>query len=164
MPKEDQGSPSCPRTLLLSKSEPSLLITSPALLNLRHVNPSCPQACSRNSTNLNSNRCHPEHSSQPRCLVWAKQSNSLCCYPVVHCQVQLRCLRRWDAGSSMRWQAMGPLFCLCLASSGVCDICDTRAQLPSEILCLFTKTIGVCTRISGKYSATATGWGAVRAV
>lgn len=53
MPEEVRVSPSCPQleqTLLLSESEPPLLTTSPALLHLGHANPSCPQACSKNST------------------------------------------------------------------------------------------------------------------
>lgn len=42
--------PSWGRPLLLSQSEPSLFITSLALLHLGQANPSCPQACSKNST------------------------------------------------------------------------------------------------------------------
>lgn len=53
MPTEVQVCPSSPQlgqTFLLSKSEPSLFITSLALLHLGLANPSCHQAHSKNST------------------------------------------------------------------------------------------------------------------
>lgn len=182
MPKEVQVSPSCPQpgqTSLLSKSEPSLFITSLALPHLGHANPSCPQACFKNSpeplpstastatgavlepprlTGLLKPHQPPSH--------WQTWCHFLCRYPTARCQAHLGCIRGWDAGGSVGGQVRAPppppvlpKITLCPASRRARDVWATRGfDCQVRFSSSLPKPSGVYTRTSVKYSTTATGW------
>lgn len=120
MPEEIQVSPFCPQPghpLLLSKSEPSLLITSLTLLHLGHANPSCPQAHSRNSSKplprsgsratgatlepLRAARLLRAPSPSAAANCWCNFSGR---YPMAHCLAHLGYVSSWAADSSVGGQ------------------------------------------------------------